>query len=74
MSETPHRWYVVRYKSKEDATQGIDYDFGEKVQESVFFPTEQAAYAIHSLMRPWGDVYPRGRTEADHRRFWRRKG
>jgi hypothetical protein len=52
MSETPHRWYVVRYKSKEDATQGIDYDFGEKVQESAFFPTEQAAYAIQSLMRP----------------------
>jgi hypothetical protein len=52
MSEGPHRWYVVRYKSKEDVSQGIDYDFGEKVEESAFFPMEHAANAIQSLMSP----------------------
>jgi hypothetical protein len=50
MNETPRRWYVVHYKSKDDASQGIVYTFGEKAAESAFFPTEQAAYAIKSLM------------------------
>lgn len=52
MIETPRRWYVVHYKSKDDPSLGIDYTFGEKAAESAFFPTEQAAYAIQSLMTP----------------------
>lgn len=52
MNEAPRRWYLVRYKSKDDPSLGIEYTFGEKVVESAFFPTEQAAYAIHSLMTP----------------------
>jgi hypothetical protein len=52
MSETPRRWYVVHYKSKDDPSLGIDYTFGEKAAESAFFPTEHAAYAIQSLMTP----------------------
>jgi hypothetical protein len=52
MNETQRRWYVVRYKSKDDPSLGIDYTFGKKAAESAFFPTEQAAYAIQSLMTP----------------------
>lgn len=52
MNEAPLRWYLVRYKSKDDPSLGIDYTFCEKAVESAFFPTEHAAYAIQSLMTP----------------------
>lgn len=50
MNETQRRWCLVAYKSKADPEMGIDYTFGEKAIESTFFPTEQAAYGIQSLM------------------------
>jgi hypothetical protein len=52
MGKTPRRWYVVHYKSKDDPSLGIDYSFSEKVGASAFFPTEQSAHAIQSLMAP----------------------
>jgi len=53
MSDDTHRWYVVRFKTKDDPkSPGIDYWFGENSEQAVRFPTEQDAHSIRALMIP----------------------